>query len=1131
MVQQQLRVGARVQKRFGKRWYRGVLESIDVAEPYPYKVTYDDGDVETYNDDEWKSILAAETPSPRTARNSAAWRGATSPVATPTPPPRPNKRLRRVRASRDLDLLARGTSNHEQHEELPEATEMARLVLCEGHLVSTESTRALAAKVLLQRAEQYVLNAEGNTLVLRSVKCHGMFRDTRAAAKGRPRVARCAACRASFHNIARIHRHGADDVVQLRRSLRKESRKSRGLAKKVSKLAQKVEELKELAPQHLQEDKLLYDLARALPNINDTTRAVLSEFAERWCQPRKSAWRLRSRLALEALAAAGLQPSGRSMWRVLSQFLPLPRLTTLDRRMEQLGLLATVEKRWGWAASSLDHVAKELQQAPPKGRILLIAEDATSCFATLGKHDGTGRFTGDANVPGAGNMRDKWQAFYLTALTRLRATATQTSIAKGIAMVRQASTECHGNLVQKLSELAQRVAATEAQLAGQAHHATVLKLSRLLIDQSTLEEAVAAKHTMDALPVDAEKARIVTRKVLDVLVDAHREAANHVHLVTFAVLGRAPQAVLRFASNGMKRQDLARLFHEGVAHRLTLNEDALRSVWVISKTDGESASLRTLASRSLDAEVATQLGSFAGTRAERLASAAEWVREVDEEEHMHAHKHEHPKDAREPLPAVAVIIDGCTGRSALCTAPWVRVLAWGWPHCLRAPAREFVREDGASLRRVDTIIVDAFSAALPSHDILRDAALLRSRLLEIVVEHTLGEEDWFADGQAARKAQRLAAAAQSPTATKRGPDELMADIMRWLARVRRKRVTRRWLDHGAWWPSNEVAQPMMCDHVTCVEHNVKNILQRLAKHVKKVSTARPVYGPMPNPLAVLHEREEFWRHRRMLEVVRSLPPEDSLAVRAALVGAGDAQHTDLHRGVAECPVLQRSLVDAGLLREFAALGVIADVSAAVLDMGLPPELRRQFTRSAQTLACAALGNELRHPAVRARNRVALHGQLMMMLAHAEVVLDVHRRFDGDLPCRADWHLGTNVELEHRFASIDRHSLARGNADAANLALHRSEAVHGAVSKLKVNLRLSRKYSTSTTSPADDKEWYSASGLRMFAHMWVLDRALVSFEAEPHEKEALDQKKEQHIAARRAGKGKDATTRTWHRVFV
>ena len=50
------------------------------------------------------------------------------------------------------------------------------------------------------------------------------------------------------------------------------------------------------------------------------------------------------------------------------------------------------------------------------------------------------------------------------------------------------------------------------------------------------KEAVAAKHTMDTLPVDAEKARIIARKVLDVLVDAHREAANHVHVVTSAVL-------------------------------------------------------------------------------------------------------------------------------------------------------------------------------------------------------------------------------------------------------------------------------------------------------------------------------------------------------------------------------------------------------------------------------------------------------------------------------------------------------------------------------------------------------------------------------------------------------------------
>ena len=48
--------------------------------------------------------------------------------------------------------------------------------------------------------------------------------------------------------------------------------------------------------------------------------------------------------------------------------------------------------------------------------------------------------------------------------------------------------------------------------------------------------------------MDAEKARIIARKVLAVLVDAHRGAAHHVHVVTSAVLVTGRSGFPEFAS-------------------------------------------------------------------------------------------------------------------------------------------------------------------------------------------------------------------------------------------------------------------------------------------------------------------------------------------------------------------------------------------------------------------------------------------------------------------------------------------------------------------------------------------------------------------------------------------------------
>ena len=210
-----------------------------------------------------------------------------------------------------------------------------------------------------------------------------------------------------------------------------------------------------------------------------------------------------------------------------------------------------------------------------------------------------------------------------------------------------------------------------------------------------------------------------------------------------------------------------------------------------------------------------------------------------------------------------------------------------------------------------------------------------------------------------------------------------------------------------------------------------------------------------------------------------------------------------------------------LIREAAVFGILSNFLSAILDTGLTHQVRRFYIRAAHTLAVRSLGLELTQSVTRMRHRVMLSGQAQNMLAATEIILDVTR----DHPSQ-ERALGDNTPLEHRFAELYRPWGDRGNAEQVVCTLVKSEAVSS------LGRRRSRKY-TMPQGKEHANDWNDGGGLRMHAWMNLLGYDLSSYKREEGrlDAHARAQKYEQGRDARKAGRGKDATTRTYQARHV
>ena len=358
-----------------------------------------------------------------------------------------------------------------------------------------------------------------------------------------------------------------------------------------------------------------------------------------------------------------------------------------------------------------------------------------------------------------------------------------------------------------------------------------------------------------------------------------------------------------------------------------------------------------------------------------------------------------------------------------------------------------------------------------------------------------------------------------------------------MARRRRALPPGRYHPGGAWWPEADGSEAgPRVDHVTCIPHNFKNMVDRWSSMAKEVAEGRTSGAgtasssgagtasssgaegdDVVDELNPLRDGEEFFRWRRVLDVL----DDGEVEVRAALIGAADKQHTNVKRALVDSQRLSAALWEAMLIREAAVFGILSNFLSAILDTGLTHQVRRFYIRAAHTLAVRSLGLELTQSVTRMRHRVMLSGQAQNMLAATEIILDVTR----DHPSQ-ERALGDNTPLEHRFAELYRPWGDRGNAEQVVCTLVKSEAVSS------LGRRRSRKY-TMPQGKEHANDWNDGGGLRMHAWMNLLGYDLSSYKREEGrlDAHARAQKYEQGRDARKAGRGKDATTRTYQARHV
>lgn len=171
----------------------------------------------------------------------------------------------------------------------------------------------------------------------------------------------------------------------------------------------------------------------------------------------------------------------------------------------------------------------------------------------------------------------------------------------------------------------------------------------------------------------------------------------------------------------------------------------------------------------------------------------------------------------------------------------------------------------------------------------------------------------------------------------------------------------------------------------------------------------------------------------------------------------------------------------------------------------------------------SLGLELTGTVERQRHRCMLSGQAYNMLATTEVIADVQREHPNH-----ERAMGDNTALEHRFAQLYRPWGERGNSEQVSCQLVKSEAVSS------LGRRRSRKYTPPSLQGEDvGSDWNDGSGVLLHVWMRVIGQELSSYER-AHDRtdaHARAQKYEQGRDARKAGRGKDATTRTYQARFV
>lgn len=378
----------------------------------------------------------------------------------------------------------------------------------------------------------------------------------------------------------------------------------------------------------------------------------------------------------------------------------------------------------------------------------------------------------------------------------------------------------------------------------------------------------------------------------------------------------------------------------------------------------------------------------------------------------------------------------------------------------------------------------------------------------------LDEDDNLALGGVAEAARTRAA--ERPIPPSRLADDMLRYTMRSIAR-HRGAASFESMTARSWWTRGR-APPHT--HVTCAEHNVKNIVQHwsgvIVKTRAEASSEASFHVGDGDPLTRVRSTDEFFRWPHMLHLLDSIDPHERVTIKAALLGAGDRQHTELQRAVFESEAWVHAMWISGCVREACALSIIGDYARAVLDRGLLPSVRREFHDAAYVLASASLGIELTH-VCKQRHRVFLHNQAVNIIAHVEA----YRTVQAQHPTapRVDWWLGTNIDLEHKFGRLHRAANDRGNAEQVSSSLVKTEAVSQLHAKHARHR--SRKY---TISDVPDEHWNDGSGMRMYVNTWVYGEPLEEYELRG---EAYKQKKKQKQAATRAGRGKDATTRTYH----